>query len=105
MLVRLTLLRGVIIIFYTKKNKTKDNLNTISKIIWTRPRNLAIEDRMEIRNITENITRSTALQQETFTTQFHQLFQNNQGNINNFGNKTFLWGETEVFLRNVSPHS
>jgi len=71
----------------------KDNLNTISKIIWTGPRNLVInEDRMGIRNITENISRSTAQQHETFTTQFYQLLQNNQGNINNLGNKTFLWG-------------
>ena len=48
---------------------------------------------MGISNITENITRSTALQHETFTTQFHQLLQNNQGNTNDLGNKTSLWGE------------
>jgi hypothetical protein len=82
----------------------KDNLNTISKIIWTGPRNLVInEARMGIRNITENITPSTALQHETFTTQFHQLLRNNQGNINNLGNRTFLRGGNWSFPAECKP--
>jgi len=58
---------------------------------------------MGISNITENITRSTALQHETCTTQFHQLLQNNQGNINNLGNKTSLWGGDWSFPGECKP--